>query len=53
MSIEYDGDAISESEWAAAEREDEVCRMCNDYPCRCLYDDDPSDPMGDNAEASK
>jgi hypothetical protein len=17
-----------------------LCRMCNDYPCRCLYDDD-------------
>lgn len=22
------------------------CPHCHDYPCRCLMDDDPSDPMG-------
>lgn len=47
------GDAISRESNGLAEDydvQDEYplvpCPHCHDYPCRCLMDDDLSDPMG-------
>lgn len=41
--FEFDNESDTKEEWSPVE---DVCPHCNISPCRCLFDDDTSEPLG-------